>query len=649
MPNSISPYSFNTPWARQNEAQRLPNSKGKKKSRVDLYSLFKQREVPAKEREEAINKIWDSSEDMPIPESKEERYIGVPESRDITNRLHIALADKKIHKIKKGLNKPGKARRWYAVNVKIGNSKYITLNINSLSERLGVSKEEIKKNEQLGTVDQLIYDKLLDVEHGQEAVEKVIKKIIQLDNPNFELNLEDKKKFIYFIKNHLNDPWLKNNIETFMENLEASETFEGDKDKFMIRLKTKIWWESDLEGVTSEKIAIDKVFTSDKVYYGKAQKIIGHKDKESKRYRFMEPDKNDRYAIEVGDFVYKKMPRIKLSSNYFPYPVKLEDGEKVYILVNKQSVRRLGRDLDHFPPKEGELEKMVEEIKAFREKVEKCNNSEMLNKIITDYTLARNKNGQLDYRLEPRGHPDHQVNQYLIHLDNRTERTPQQINEFKQKLRDLGALDPLVKNKLKTNGNDLVEVGRPGKKMKIWRPIILNNNRNRYRFGVGKYTYEGGKPLRYSKDSVPYKMKLKDGEEVREVYILLNIPDLCERLGLKRKEILEANKNGQLEELIDGKVKKIKELYEKILKLEKNTEYRSGLSSEKRGISFLNVVNEVVFDKEGVCIYPDKEVGDYLKELIKFLEDPETEEYHVYVRSQIRDRLQGMGAIGPRK
>src|ERR1700733_705073 len=127
-------------WFHNERANALPESKGDKKLRVDLFGMLKM---------EGVNKT----------------------TTDIANQFLIAAATDDVEKssnARKTAKLPGRVAVKVAGEFEEGETifKYAFLNLNSLAKRLHVTAEEIKRQEKQGTLDVFIKEKI------QESVDK---------------------------------------------------------------------------------------------------------------------------------------------------------------------------------------------------------------------------------------------------------------------------------------------------------------------------------------------------------------------------------------------------------------------------------------------------------------------------------------------
>jgi hypothetical protein len=247
-------------------------------------------------------------------------------------------------------------------------NQYIILNINSLANRLGVTKKQLRDHEKEGTVDVLIRSSLQELAYQQESMTKIINTLEAsiTSRQAYAFSDTDRAFFKKFASELLGES-KKNNelIDKFFEDVNDRLKL-NEAGEFLTHLHSKIWWD-DSKTSFHEKVALRESSLKDfpaKFYHGEALNRSGHLGKAMNRFQFLPWDTANRYAIAVGDYVYSVKPR-HCPKNM----VSMELKPDRWILVNVHSLSRLGLDEKTVRKKADSLEL----LDAINEKVDILN------------------------------------------------------------------------------------------------------------------------------------------------------------------------------------------------------------------------------------------------------------------------------------
>jgi uncharacterized protein YidB (DUF937 family) len=351
-------------WFHNERANTIPDSKGDKKLRVDLFEML----------------------NIEVQKS----------TTDVANQFLIAAATDEVIEDsddKKTAKLPGR------VAVKISQEgegdlrvyKYAFLNLNSLAKRLHVSTEEIKQEEKAGTLGNYIKDKVAGLSARQNKLTEILLAAAENREATFgapakaleepaaegrpeqpaaegrpeepavegrlepiteeeELSPEQKnqaqnREFLKdFIEEHFpDDEYLNSNLELFLNNSAESPDVSRDYSQTLVK---KLWWDTGKLGselkVAPGKIALTNVTNLKDLglstFVGKAASRPGNAGSESTtRLSMVEGDKTGRYAIAIDDFLYSEKPEPRSRNE-----VALQLSNHAWVLANKNSLKRLG-------------------------------------------------------------------------------------------------------------------------------------------------------------------------------------------------------------------------------------------------------------------------------------------------------------------
>jgi hypothetical protein len=278
-------------------------------------------------------------------------------SFDISNQFFIAVSggEGTYKDNRKTAFLPGR------VAVKIGETKetegvetqyrYVFLNLNSLSKRLNLKKDDIKTAEKEGELHTLIKVRMKELANEQISIGEILKKFINkkdlLVNQIFKNVAEEeneKKKIGVFIKEHFSDDtFLMERFDDFLENPWARD--------YLKRLIGKLWWRPKhraLQDLPLEKIALPK----NEVVYGTAASRPDNKGtREINRLSLISWDTDNRYAVALEeDFLYSAPPE-NCSNNQIA--LKASGNPYSWLVINKNSLKRVGitkKDLAELNP-----------------------------------------------------------------------------------------------------------------------------------------------------------------------------------------------------------------------------------------------------------------------------------------------------------
>lgn len=521
MTNIIKPESDNTKWAIVTQADRLFGSKGKKKLRADIEIL------------------------SGIKVEKGKRM-------DKTYHLAVALMDNKIREYK--ANKPLIAG-FREVAVKIGNTgtedgakdMYIIMNINSLAKRLGVDKKTIKEHEKIGDVDVFIKNTLEEMVITQKKISQILSDVNNwIDKEeNFNFTDQDKEDFVKFIKKHFDDKELYRRAKNFVT-LNFDPNIKCSIVEFVRMLEPKIWWDFK-ESAVYAKVALTQAsldIPDIKVSFCKAFEQAGHSVEEQRHLIFFESDKENKYVVRVGDYVYTKKPT---SHHKDEVPLKLQDknGADKWVLVSVRDLKnKLGlteKEIKEADSKNNLSEKLMKNVEAIKA------NNDKIKKLIDTDDFLKNMQEVLE------NHPNQEVKNIISPLlsscqkllDNldvnltveqkdqkRRKILFQTTHALKQKLGAIGALEGDGHIPDTFRGEALTRKRMPGKAANRYR-LLDFDTKGRYAPQLREETYFT-KPIDLFSNEVALRLTGSNG--VEEWYVF-NKSSLKRRLGLSEEEL----------------------------------------------------------------------------------------------------------------
>src|SRR3984885_1129369 len=313
-------------WFRNERANALPDSKGDKKLRFNLFDMLEIKDVD--------------------------------KTMDIANRFLIAAATDDVEEgsdAKKTAKLPGRGA------VRVGTEgtedepvyKYAFLNLNSLAKRLHVTTKVIKEQEGKGTLDIFIIGQIKDLAGQQKEMTKLltagakgegelvfgvkkapkegilgegvpkegilgegvpeegpinegVRKPVEFKEEELSTEEGNRALFSDFIqKNFSDDEYLVNNLESFLDRAAEKEA----TTPYLQHLTSKLWWNAGLSkdlkvpplgtvAITSSSPERLKIDLGASIFHGKAASRPDNDGKrEVMRVNMVEWDKDNRYAI----------------------------------------------------------------------------------------------------------------------------------------------------------------------------------------------------------------------------------------------------------------------------------------------------------------------------------------------------------------
>jgi hypothetical protein len=419
---SVGPEGVMPTWFHNERANTVPDSKGDKKLRVDLFEMLNIQGVEKSTMDIANQFLIAAATDEVIEDSDDKKTAKLP------GRVAVKISEE-----------GGEDVRVY---------KYAFLNLNSLAKRLHVSTEEIKQKEKEGTLNSFIKTKVGELASQQRSITAILGEAIK-GNPVFSPSrlskvtpllgeedlileeettppaepsipeladyLKNKRLLEEFIEKHFpDDTDLKEGLEDFLDD----PTSEDSRD-YAQNLVKKLWWDTGELGselkVAPGKVALTNLSEDTQkvlkalnlsTFVGKAASRPGNAGSENTtRLSMVKGDKTGRYAIAIDDFLYAEKPEPRSRSE-----VALQLGPNMWVLANKNSLKRIGLT-NAETSNESTINQTIKEkrkqINKFSQNVVRIANK--LAQAESEGDRARISKGDMEFIRDLKNHPDEMI------------------------------------------------------------------------------------------------------------------------------------------------------------------------------------------------------------------------------------------------
>jgi hypothetical protein len=338
-------------WFRNERANALPDSKGEKKLRFDLFEMLDIRGLDKKSADIANQFLIAAATDDVVEDSNARKTARLP-GRVAVRIEMVVREDALIY-------------------------KYAFLNLNSLAKRLNVDPKKIKEHEKIGDLYKYIKSQIYISAKEQASIASMLNSFVRgedvfepklvfkeyLDDSSYssDSDLEDvdpapqtqqrpaqkinREVLSDFITKHFSDDdYLTAHLEEFL-NQSKGKAAVNNYAKHLVK---KLWWDpgelGNELGVQPGKRALTSVGANKpadlglSTFVGKAASRPGNAGSEvTSRIGFIEGDISNRYAIATDDFVYTEKPEPRSRNE-----VALALSDNLWVLANKNSLKRLG-------------------------------------------------------------------------------------------------------------------------------------------------------------------------------------------------------------------------------------------------------------------------------------------------------------------